>query len=340
MPLKKLNIEKLKTALGSIKKAVIVSHHNPDGDAVGSALTLYHYLNKKGIKAHILFPNMFPDFLEWMFRGETFTIFNKNKQSETETLLANTDAIFCVDFNVFHRTNYLEKYLEESKAYKVLIDHHLEPDTKSFDLVFSTQQTSATASLLFDIFDAMGDKNLIDKTMAECIYVAMATDTGSFSYNANYTRTYEILTHLFKLGIDGAEIQRLVYNNFTENRMRLFGLCLNQNLFVEKAHKTAYIVLPLNDLKKYSYKVGDTEGIVNYAMAIKGVDMAALFIERKDLIRISLRSYGNLSVNKLAADIFTGGGHKNAAGANSYESLDKTIEKFLTALKDLDKYRD
>ncbi len=321
------------------KRAVIVSHHNPDGDAVGSALCLYHYLLKKSIKARIIFPNIYPDFLAWMFKDEDVSVYSEKKHDEITRHISEADIIFGVDFNTFERTYLLKDVLKNSKAYKVLIDHHLSPDTESFDLVFSTTETAATASYLYDIIDAAGDKPLIDKTMAEAIYVAMVTDTGSFSYNANNPHTYDILKHLFTLGIDGAGIQRLVFNNFTEKRMRLFGICLSQNLVVLKKYKTAYIRLSIGDLKKYSYRSGDTEGIVNYAMAIKGVDMAALFIERKGLTRVSLRSYGNLYVNKIANDLYEGGGHKNAAGANSYESLDKTIEKFEKVLPRMEEYR-
>ncbi|MDD3877945.1 MAG: bifunctional oligoribonuclease/PAP phosphatase NrnA [Bacteroidales bacterium] len=337
--MKNSDIKQLKNLLDSSQKAVIVTHHNPDGDAIGSVLALYHYLVKKGLQTQIFIPNMYPDFLEWMHRGENLKVYNEKDKETIANVFSDSDLIFCLDFNVPKRSHFLEQFIVNSSAYKILIDHHIEPDIKSFNLIFSKIETSSTAELIFDIIDACGDKNLIDKTMAECLYVGMATDTGSFSYNNNYVHTYEILTHLFSLGIDGAKIQRLVYNNFTENRMRLFGLCLNEKLHVLKDYKTAYIVLSLNDLKKYSYNSGDTEGIVNYALSIKGIDMAALFIERKELIRISFRSYEDLSVNKIASDFFEGGGHKNAAGANSYESLEATVDKFLKILPDLDKYR-
>lgn len=336
----KQSIEKWQQLPGLYKNALIVSHHNPDGDAVGSALCLYHYLLKKNIKARIIFPNRYPDFLAWMIKEEAVSIYSVKNHDEISRFVADADIIFGVDFNTFQRTHNMQDMLQQSKAYKVLIDHHLSPDAESFDLIFSTTETSSTASYIYDVIIAAGDKDLIDKTMAEAIYVAMATDTGSFSYNANQPHTYGILQHLFTIGIDGAHIQRLVYNNFTEKRMRLFGLCLNQNLVVLKKYRTAYICLNLADLKKYSYKSGDTEGIVNYAMAIKDIDMAALFIERKGLTRVSLRSYGKLQVDKIAAELYDGGGHKNAAGANSYESLDKTIEKFTNILPQLDNYRD
>ncbi len=330
---------RLQQQISKTRKAAIITHHNPDGDAVGSSLALYHYLLKKGIKPEIFFSNMYPDFLSWMITDENLSVYNNKNEDVIKNRIMDADTIFCLDFNSFHRAWHLKPFLKTSKAYKILIDHHTEPDSKSFDLTFSTTQTSATASLLFDIIASSGDTHLMDKKMAEFIYVGMATDTGSFSYNANYTRTYDILSQLFSLGIDGAHIQHLVYNNFTEKRMRLFGLCLNQNLTVRKEHKTAYITLPMNDLKEYSYKPGDTEGIVNYALAIKGIEMSALFIERKDLIRVSLRSYGNLNVNKIAADLFNGGGHKNAAGANSKLSLADTIKKFETHLPKIDNYR-
>jgi len=267
-------------------------------------------------------------------------LINQGKQkNDIKKLISDADVIFCLDFNDLRRAHDLKDEIETSKAYKILIDHHIEPDIKSFDLIISKIETSSTAELIYDVIMGLGDKEVMDKIIAECIYVGMATDTGSFSYNNNYVNTYEVLTHLFKQGIDAAKIQRWVYNNFTENRMRLFGKCLNDNLYVLPEFKTAYIVLPKNDLKKYSYNVGDTEGIVNYALAIKGIDMAALFIEREALIRISLRSYDDLSVNEIAREYFDGGGHKNAAGGNSYENLDKTVEKFLSILPGVERFR-
>ena len=324
--------------LSENRKAVIVSHHNPDGDALGSSLALYHYLLKKGIKPVMVLPNSFPEFLDWMVTDEDLIVYSKKNSTKINEVFKKTDLIFCVDFNALKRANKLETYIRNSSAKKILIDHHLEPEIDSFDIIYSKIATSSTAELIFDVIDKMGDIDLIDKKIAEDIYVGLITDTGSFSYSCNYVSTFLIVAKLVGLGVDCAYIQRMVYNNFSENRMRLFGLCLSKNLYVFPEFKTAYIVLSIKDLKKYSFKIGDTEGIVNYAMAIKGIECAALFIERPDLIRISLRSYGNLSVNHIARTFFEGGGHKNAAGANSYESLRKTINTFKKILPRLDEF--
>jgi len=320
------------------KTAVIISHFNPDGDALGSALALYHYLLNKNIKPTIILPNIFPDFLDWMVTDENLIIYSSKNNSKIKELLDKSDIICCVDFNALHRTNKLELLIAKSKAKKVLIDHHLEPELSSFDYCYSKINISSTSELLFEVFLAMGDESLLNKKIAESIYVGIITDTGSFSYSCNHESTYLIAAKLVSMGIDCAHIQRLVYNNFTENRMRLFGICLSKNLFVLPEYKTAFIVLSMKDLKKYSYRVGDTEGIVNYAMAIKGIEFAALFVEREDVIRISLRSYGNLSVNSIARKYFEGGGHKNAAGANSYSSLKKTVSTFKNILPHLSEF--
>jgi len=335
----------LNTLLHDFKKlltpsatAIIVSHHNPDGDALGSSMALYHYLVKKNIKPIVILPNNYPDFLAWLINDEEVLIFSHKIKSKIEKHFADADLIFCVDFNAINRVNDLEKYIKGSKAKKILIDHHLEPQTDAFDYMYSRPNVSSTTELIFEVIDAMGDTKLIDKKIAEGLYLGIITDTGSLSYSANYVSTYAILTKLVAQGIDCDLIQRKVYNNFTENRMRLFGLCLSKNLYVLPEYKTAYIVLSKKDLEKYSYQVGDTEGIVNYAMAIKGIDFAALFIERDKLIRISFRSYGDLSVNKIAKTYFEGGGHKNAGGANSYHSLKKTIEIFKSILPRLSEF--
>ena len=333
-----LFISSLQNLITKSRKAVIVAHHNPDGDALGSSLALYHYLVNKGIEPVIILPNSFPEFLEWMHTDEKIIIYSKKEHSKIKETFNQTDLIFCLDFNALHRTNNLETYIRNSGAKKILIDHHLDPEAETFDILYSKINTSSTAELVYDVIDGMGDINLLDKKIAENIYVGLITDTGSFSYSCNYVNTFLIVAKLVGLGVDCALIQKLVNNNFTENRMRLFGVCLSKNLYVFPEYKTAYIVLSLKDLKKYSYQVGDTEGIVNYAMAIKGIDCAALFIEREDVIRISFRSYGNLSVNLIARTIFDGGGHKNAAGANSYQSLRKTINVFKSILPQLDAY--
>jgi len=329
---------KLNNLLSMSRKATIISHHNPDGDALGSSLALYNFLIEKKIKPTIVLPNPFPEFLDWMHTDEELIIYSKKNSLKIKEILNQSDIVFCIDLNALNRTNKLETYIRNSSAKKVLIDHHPDPEIESFDIHYSKIDTSSTAELIFDVINGIDGDNVINKKIAESIYVGMITDTGSFSYSCNYVSTFLIVAKLVGLGVDCANIQRLVYNNFSENRMRLFGICLSKNLYVFPEFKTAYIVLSLKDLEKYSFKVGDTEGIVNYAMAIKGIEFAALFVERQDLIRISLRSYGNLSVNQIAKTFFDGGGHKNAAGANSYYSLRKTVNIFKNILPQLKEY--
>ena len=332
--------EQFSGLLKSHHKAVVISHHNPDGDALGSSMALYHYLKLKGADVAVVLPNAYPDFLEWMVdKTDNLHIYNHDNQLTVKKILKNADVIFCVDFNAFNRTGEIADMVKTSKAKKVLIDHHLEPEISDFDYIYSKTETSSTAELLYEVIVSNNDKNLIDKKIAESLYVGIITDTGSLSFSNNYASTYKIIAHLAELKIDFALIQRLVYSNFTEKRMRLLGLCLSKNLFVLSEYKTAYIALSLEDLKAYNYKPGDSEGIVNYAMAIKGIELAGLFIEREDVVRVSLRSYGNLSVNNLARTLYSGGGHKNAAGANSYKSLKETVDIFVNSLNNRDKFR-
>ncbi len=332
--------ESLNSLLKNHVKAVVISHHNPDGDALGSSMALYHYLKLKGAEVAVVLPNGYPDFLEWMVNSDDkLHIYSPENHQVIQRIINEADAIFCVDFNALHRTGEMADLIKSAKAKKALIDHHLEPETADFDYIYSKTETSSTAELLYEVIVINKDKNLINKQIAEALYVGIITDTGSLSFSNNYASTYKIIADLAELKVDFALIQRLVYSNFTEKRMRLLGLCLSKNLFVLHEFKTAYIALSLEDLKAYNYKPGDSEGIVNYAMAIKGIELAGLFIEREDVIRVSLRSFGNLSVNKMARTLYTGGGHKNAAGANSYTSLKETVEIFLNSLSSLDNFR-
>lgn len=319
-------VSKLASLLTQKAKILITTHYNPDGDALGSSLAMSFYLQKRGLDVNILVPNEYPGFLAWMPGSKQMTIYSRDKE-RGDALIENADIIFSLDYNAFHRVNLFADKLEKSKAKKVLVDHHLQPDPH-FDCIFSVVETSSTAELVYDLICALGHKELIDRPMADCLYVGIMTDTGSFSFANNYPHTYEVVADLVRKGVDAAHVHRLVYDTYPELRMRLLGYCLSEKLTVLKEFSTAYIFLTKEDMKKFKVQPGDTEGIVNFALSIKDISFAALFTEKDDRIRISFRSKGSFSVNEFAREYYEGGGHRNAAGGDSFLKMPETIERF------------
>ncbi|MBW6478599.1 MAG: bifunctional oligoribonuclease/PAP phosphatase NrnA [Bacteroidales bacterium] len=318
------------------KKIVIISHVNPDGDAIGSSLALYHFLINTGFHNTVsISPNSFPSFLEWMPGGKNIIMGNKSSTLSGEKI-READLIFCLDFNDIERTEDLSNRLIKAKGIKILIDHH--PDPKPhFDYVLSQISASSTAEMIYEFITQVESEKAVTKSIAECLYTGIVTDTGSFSYGCNNPRTYEIVAHLISLGVDGEKIHHLVYDTYSEHRMRLLGQCLSSNLVVMHEQSTSYIFLSAADLKKFNYQEGDTEGVVNYGLSISGIMLAAIFIERKENIKISFRSQGNVDVNILAREYFNGGGHKNAAGGNFKDTLENTIRYFEGIIRNLSK---
>ncbi len=311
---------------------VIVIHVNPDGDAIGSGMGLYHFLkNDHYQNVRVISPNSFPSFLSWMPGSDLIVNASENPDEATK-LIEGAEIIFCLDFNDIQRTDNLSTVLQNAKGKKILIDHHPDPK-QEFDIVFSHTQVSSTAELICNFIEAFNKKDLIDIKIAECLYAGIVTDTGSFSYSCNYPETYHIVAQLIHIGVDGEKIHRLIYDTYSEDRLRLLGHCLSSNLRVLPAYKTAYIFLSGQELEKFNYKDGDTEGIVNYALSIKGIVLGAIFIEKPDLIKISFRSQGNINVNVLARNYFNGGGHQNASGGQMNDSLDNTLNYFESLLE-------
>ena len=330
----KENILQVKQLLSQPKEIVVVVHYNPDGDAIGAALALQMYLQQGGHTVSILSPNPYPDFLEWMPQSETIIHAINNFDLCVKKLQA-AELIFCVDFNQFNRTGTLEKTLQESTAPKILIDHHIYPDT-SFDIIYSVpENTSSACELVYNfIVNMLDGEKFMNRQIAECLYVGIITDTGSLSFSCNNKSTYTVLGNLFQYGIDGEDIHRKVYDNYSESRVRLLGFCLTERLTVLDEFATSFIYLTKEDLEKYDYKQGDIEGIVNYGLSIKTVRFTALFSERDDRIRLSFRSKGDFDVDNFARTHFNGGGHKNAAGGNSYKTMNETIEEFKSLLEE------
>ncbi|MDD2413243.1 MAG: bifunctional oligoribonuclease/PAP phosphatase NrnA [Bacteroidales bacterium] len=329
--LKTEEIDKLFEAIQQYQNIVLMIHRNPDGDAMGAALSFQRLLVKLNKKVNVIAPNMFPDFLGWMKGSEEIIIASEQFKLASQ-LIDQAELIVSMDFNSFSRLGTeLEPLLIQSKAVKALIDHHLEPDL-SFDILCSEIDTSSTCEIVFQLIKDSTYESYFDKYMAEHLYVGIATDTGSFSYNCNRPSTYDAISYLMKLGIDGEAIHRMVYDTYSENRMRLLGLCLSERLVVLPEFSASFIYLTKEDLKKYDYQTGDTEGVVNYGLSISGINITALFTERDNKTRISFRSKGEFDVNMFARTHYNGGGHRNASGADSKESLDETIQIFKEAL--------
>ena len=311
---------------------IITSHHNPDGDAVGSAMAMYHVLRKSDKNITVILPNRFPDFLRWIEGSEQVVIFDQQDEKEMEKLFSKAGMVFCLDYNSPSRVDKMEKHIRETPAAKILIDHHPNPDTDAFDYVLSETSASSTAELVHKFVVNAGMRENIDKPAAECLYTGIVTDTGSFSFACNNAETYRITAELISLGVDAEKLHRLIYDTFSESRLRLMGYAFAEKLVVLPEFHTAIISLSRKELNEYNYKTGDTEGLVNYPLSIKEINVSIMMTEREDLIRLSFRSKGNFAVNRIAKEHFEGGGHKNAAGGNSHHTMEETMEKIKSVL--------
>ncbi len=324
-------IEAVSLLLSVPKKIVLVSHKNPDGDTLGAALAMMHYLRKKGHEVTALVPNDFPDFYQWLPGAGEMLVFQRNA-SAVKRVLQEGELLFCLDFNALDRTGNMASFLEKFPGTKIVIDHHLEPSDE-FDHYFCSTGASSTGELVYEFIVALGDQKLLDKEEALALYTCIMTDTGSFSYNCNHGRTYHIVAELIDLGIDAANVHKLVYDTYSENRLRLLGFALSNRLIVWDDLHAAVIYLTKEDLKRFDYRVGDTEGLVNYGLSMEKVNLAVLLTEKDNQIRMSFRSKGNFSVNRLARDFFDGGGHKNASGGTSKTGMENTLKKLNEVLK-------
>lgn len=317
------------------QKIVLVTHLSPDGDAMGSSLGLYHYLQDLGKEVRVVVPNAFPYFLKWM-NGAKDIVVNTYIPTVAEALIKNADLIFCLDFNTLKRIGALGELVEQSSAKKILIDHHLDPD-EDFDVVISYPKISSTSEIVFRLIAQLGDFERITSTVAECIYTGMMTDTGGFTYNSNDPEIFEIISMLLKKGVDRDHIYREVFNNYSEQRFRLLGFTLSQRMKIYPERKASLIYLSLEDQKQFNLTKGDTEGFVNYPLSIKGVLFSVFIREDDELTKVSLRSQGDFPCNKFAADFFNGGGHLNASGGEFYGSVEDAISLFEEGLE---KYAD
>ena len=315
----------LKQKLSLPKKIVITTHKGPDGDAMGSSLALCNYLIKKGHDVKVITPNEYPKFLKWMKGDREVIEFCHNVKKATD-ITNNAEIIFCLDFNTLSRIDTYQPIVEQSKAFKALIDHHQQPD--KFDFNYSDTNACSTAQMVFEFIKAFDDLDYIDSDIAECIYAGILTDTGNFRFKSVTARTHEVVAQLIRKGAQTHLVNDRIYDNNSVNRLKLLGYCLNDKLEVIPEYSSAIISLTHNELDRFNFQKGDTEGVVNYALSIEGVSIAAFFVERDGLVKISFRSKGDFSVNQFARDHFNGGGHINAAGGAYGNDINKAIDKF------------
>ena len=323
-------VHRTKIEIENADNIVIITHVGPDGDAMGASLGLWHFLMTIEKTPQVIVPTPFPNFLAWM-PGANKTLVYKFDKEKADEHIQKADLIFLLDFNAASRMDKMADAVLASKARKVMIDHHLQPENFA-NIIISYPEISSTSELIFRLICRMGHFSDINLGCAECVYTGMMTDTGGFTYNSNHEEIYSIIYELIKLGVDKDDIYRRVYNTFSADRMRLMGYCLYKKMKIYPEYQAALITLTQRELHEFKYDNGDAEGFVNIPLSIEGINFTVFMREDPDKIKVSLRSQGSFPTNKFAAEIFGGGGHLNASGGESYTSLDEAVRKFEEAL--------
>lgn len=319
-------IQAAKEEIDSANDIVIVSHISPDGDAIGSSLAFANFLGTLDKRVKVIVPTAYPDYFGWMSGAKDILVYAEEKEKADE-IIKKTELIIALDFNVLKRIGDMAFCVADAPARKVLVDHHIDPGSFA-DIVISYPEMTSTAEMVFRLICRMGYFTDMTKECAECIFVGLMTDTGSFSFNSNQSEIYSIVSELIKKGVDKDEIHRRVYDNYSESRFRLMGYMLTNKMKIYPEYGAALMCLTKEELDRYNYKPGDAEGFVNMPLSIKGIIFTALFKEDEEKIRMSFRSQGDVPVNEFAAEYFTGGGHKNAAGGQLYVSMDEAVRIF------------
>ncbi len=323
--------EELKSFLDKPRSIVIVGHRNPDGDAMGSTLALKHYLDLKGHNATVVVPNEYPEFLHWLPGSKTTYRFDW-QNSQSQRAINASEIIFLLDFNALHRVGYdMQNTLEKYPNDFAMIDHHQQPDDVKY--MYSDVTICSTSQMVYQFIEMNNDLDLINADIATCLYTGIMTDTGSFRFRSTTSTTHKIIADLIDRGAENDKIHNNVYDCNSYNRLLLLGQALS-NLQILPSYNTAYITLTTEEKKRFDFQKGDTEGVVNYALSLKGIIFAAIFIEDADqkIVKISFRSKGSFSVNQFSRNHFNGGGHDNAAGGKSDFNMAETVIKFTLLL--------
>ena len=328
------NLDAFKELLRLPKTIAIVTHPKPDADALGSSLGLAAYLEKKGHRVQVVTPTDYPKFLRWMPGNEKVLNFEaEGNAGKVKAVFESAEILFCLDFPSLNRIGELGEIVRQANATKVLIDHHLQPEAFA-DFTMSHTEAAATCQLIHDLIVQLGDEQLIDAAIGECLYAGIMTDTGSFRHPNTTSQVHLVVADLIGRGVDITKVNRLVYDANTEERLRFLGFALKDKLVVLPQYRTAYFAITAGELRKYHSQTGDTEGIVNYGLSMENIVFSVLMTDREGMVRMSFRSVGDFSANAFARKHFEGGGHKNAAGGRSSLPLDEVLQKFLLALPD------
>jgi len=328
------NFQAFKDLLSRPQKVVIVTHFKPDADALGSSLGLAGFLEHKGHSVQVITPSDYPEFLSWMPGNEKVVAYQKESARQVQLIqkhLQEAQILFCLDFSSLNRIQDLEEPVRHAKAVKVMIDHHLEPE-KFADFEYWNVRSASTAGLIYELIRDLGETELIDANIANCLYAGLMTDTGGFRHNNTRHEEFEIASALVARGAKPHEVAKQIYDTNSLERLRLTGFVLANKLTVLPQFRTAYITLSADELTQFGAQTGDTEGLVNYGLSIKGIKLSVLMYDRKDEIKLSFRSLGDFSVNAMARKYFNGGGHRNASGGNTRVSLEETLRQFLAIL--------
>jgi phosphoesterase RecJ-like protein len=315
------------------KKIAITFHQKPDADAMGSGLGLYNFLIQFGHTVSVISPTNWPAFLNWMPGAKKVLDFELHKD-EALGVLEKADWLFCLDFNVLSRTKSMEPVIEALNCTRILIDHHQQPQTDFFDYGWSDVNKSSTAEMIFDFIMESGHEEKINSEVAECLYAGVMTDTGSFRFNSASSDVHKMVAKLKERGLNHSQVHENLFDNFLESRYRFFGNTLLNRMELFYEYNTALIAIPQKDLIRFNVKTGDTEGLVNFPLSIKGIRLAAIIIDRGDERKSSFRSKGGFDVNTFARKYFNGGGHFNAAGGKNKEPLEEVVAKFKQAIKE------
>lgn len=326
-------IDILKTKIKEAKKIVISTHVNPDGDAIGSSLAMWHFLKNIGKDVTIVVPTEFPHFLKWMPNTSDIVVFETDKEKAIQ-LSEEADLMFSLDYNEPHRTAKYQQTLKDSKAYKVLIDHHIgEPNWQ--DLNLSIVGASSTCELIFDTIVSLAGEEAINENIANCIYSGILTDTGGFQFSATTAKVHRIAAVLLEKNVKSDIVHNSIFNSFNEDRLKFFGFCVSKRLKIIKDKKLAYMFLSKKDINSFNIGIGGTEGLVNEPMKIDGIDISILFKQDRDKIKISFRSKRDIDISKFASTYFNGGGHKNAAGGMTTLTMEETEKKLLLLINQI-----
>ena len=319
--------------VANFRKVVITTHQKPDPDAMGSSLGMFHLLRQFTDEVSVISPTNWASWLNWMPGADKVLDCDLNRE-KCERLINEADWIFCLDFNIISRTKNLSLLLEKSTCTRILIDHHQQPDVDFFDYGISDTQKSSTCEMVYDFIVGAGYQDMINIPMAECLYAGVMADTGSFRFSSAHASVHRMVADLKDRGLEHTKVHENIYDNFLENRLRFIGHVLMNRMEVFYEYNAALISISKKDLLRFQVKTGDTEGLVNYPLSIQGIKLSALVIDRDEERKWSFRSKGDFDVNSFARKYFLGGGHFNASGGRSADSLEKTVQRFKEVLRE------